>query len=187
MKNFFSIILMFSGAINLYCFDLIEDTFEFLFDDLAKVIGIVVIIAAIIFFVRKYLNKDKNSDKGNWYYILAFRFYFLRKIKLKKIILNSLILIFIASVRLYCFDDIFEDIFDDFEDFFRIVGIIAMIIIVMYFVKRFIKDDYNLKNNDNKKNGNIPKIKYDKKENKEYKIIEYDYDKENIKEDKYDK
>ena len=34
------------------------------------------------------------------------------------LILNSLILIFIASVRLYCFDDIFEDIFDDFEDFF---------------------------------------------------------------------
>ena len=54
---------MFVGAINLYCFDLIEDTFDFLFDDLAKVIGIVVIIAAIVFFVRKYFNK--NSDKGN--------------------------------------------------------------------------------------------------------------------------
>lgn len=65
MKRFFSIILMFVGAINLYCFDLIEDTFDFLFDDLAKVIGIVVIIAAIVFFVRKYFNK--NSDKGNWY------------------------------------------------------------------------------------------------------------------------
>lgn len=63
MKRFFSIILMFVGAINLYCFDLIEDTFDFLFDDLAKVIGIVVIIAAIVFFVRKYFNK--NSDKGN--------------------------------------------------------------------------------------------------------------------------
>lgn len=63
MKRFFSIILMFAGAINLYCFDLIEDTFDFLFDDLAKVIGIVVIIAAIVFFVRKYFNK--NSDKGN--------------------------------------------------------------------------------------------------------------------------
>lgn len=63
MKRFFSIILMFVGAINLYCFDLIEDTFDFLFDDLAKVIGIVVIIAAIVFFIRKYFNK--NSDKGN--------------------------------------------------------------------------------------------------------------------------
>ena len=87
---------------------------------------------------------------------------------MKKIILNSLIFIFTASVRLYCFDDILEDIFDDFEDFFRIVGIIAMIIIVMYFVKRFIKDDYNLKNGGNRKNENnenIPKIKYDKKEN----------------------
>ncbi len=65
-----------------------------------------------------------------------------------------------------------------------------MIIIVMYFVKRFIKDDYNLKNGGNRKNENnenIPKIKYDKKENEEYKIIEYDYDKENIKKDKYDK
>ena len=65
MKNFFSIILMFSGAINLYCFDLIEDTFDFIFDDLAQLIGIVIIIAAVIFFVRKYLNKNKNSDKGN--------------------------------------------------------------------------------------------------------------------------
>ena len=64
MKRFFSTILMFAEAINLYCFDLIEDTFEFIFDDLAKVIGIVVIIAAVVFFVRKYLNK-KNSDKGN--------------------------------------------------------------------------------------------------------------------------
>lgn len=64
MKRFFSTILIFAGAINLYCFDLIEDTFDFLFDDLAKVIGIVVIIAAVVFFVKK-LNKDKNSDKGN--------------------------------------------------------------------------------------------------------------------------
>ena len=32
---------------NLYSFDLIEDTFDFIFDDLAKIIGIVVIIAAI--------------------------------------------------------------------------------------------------------------------------------------------
>lgn len=76
MKRFFSIILMFAGAINLYCDSFLEDTFEFLFDDLAKVIGIVVIIAAIVFFVRKYLNKDKNSDKGNWCYILSFIFYF---------------------------------------------------------------------------------------------------------------
>lgn len=64
MKKIYAIILTFIIAINLYCFDLIEDTFEFIFDDLAKVIGIVVIIASVVFFVRKYLNK-KNSDKGN--------------------------------------------------------------------------------------------------------------------------
>lgn len=64
MKKIYAIILTFIIAINLYCFDLIEDTFEFIFDDLAKVIGIVVIIVAVVFFVRKYLNK-KNSDKGN--------------------------------------------------------------------------------------------------------------------------
>ncbi|WP_346679586.1 hypothetical protein [uncultured Brachyspira sp.] len=65
MKKIYAIILTFIIAINLYCFDLIEDTFEFIFDELAKVIGIAVIIAAVIFFVRKYLNKNKNSDKGN--------------------------------------------------------------------------------------------------------------------------
>ncbi|TXJ54587.1 hypothetical protein [Brachyspira aalborgi] len=64
MKKIYAIILTFIIAINLYCFDLIEDTFDFIFDDLAQLIGIVVIIAVVIFFVRKYLNK-KNSDKGN--------------------------------------------------------------------------------------------------------------------------
>ena len=63
---------------------------------------------------------------------------FLRTINLKKIILNSLIFLFIVYLKLYCFDDILEDIFDDFEDLFKIVGIIAMIIAVMYFVKKFI-------------------------------------------------
>ena len=65
MKKIYAIILTFITAINLYCFDLIEDTFDFIFDDLAQLIGIVVIIAAVIFFVRKYLNKNKNSNKGN--------------------------------------------------------------------------------------------------------------------------
>ena len=64
MKKINAIILTFIIAINLYCFDLIEDTFDFIFDDLAQLIGIVVIIAVVIFFVRKYLN-NKNSDKGN--------------------------------------------------------------------------------------------------------------------------
>ena len=65
MKKIYAIILTFIIAINLYCFDLIEDTFDFIFDDLAQLIGIVVIIAVVIFFVRKYLNKNKNSVKGN--------------------------------------------------------------------------------------------------------------------------
>lgn len=68
MKRIFSIVLIFVCAVNLYCFDLIEDAFEFIFDDLAKVIGIAVIVVAIIFFVRKYMNKNKNSDnKENWF------------------------------------------------------------------------------------------------------------------------
>ncbi|MCZ9892283.1 hypothetical protein PQQ32_07850 [Brachyspira hyodysenteriae] len=47
---------------NLYSFDLIEDTFDFIFDDLAKVIGIVVIIAAGVYIFKKYVKKDNNSD-----------------------------------------------------------------------------------------------------------------------------
>ncbi|ACN84277.1 hypothetical protein BHWA1_01814 [Brachyspira hyodysenteriae WA1] len=47
---------------NLYSFDLIEDTFDFIFDDLAKIIGIVVIIAAGVYVFKKYVKKDNNSD-----------------------------------------------------------------------------------------------------------------------------
>lgn len=61
MKKFYSIILIFSVAVNLYCFDLLEDTFDFIFDDLAQIIGAVVIIIAVIYFVRRYLNKKKDS------------------------------------------------------------------------------------------------------------------------------
>ncbi|WP_041177118.1 hypothetical protein [Brachyspira intermedia] len=42
---------------NLYSFDLIEDTFDFIFDDLAKIIGIVVIIAACVYIFKKYVKK----------------------------------------------------------------------------------------------------------------------------------
>ena len=65
MKKIYAIILTFLVAINLYCFDLIEDAFDFLFDDLAKVIGIVVIILAIVFFTKRFMNKNKNWDKAN--------------------------------------------------------------------------------------------------------------------------
>lgn len=54
------IILAMSLVVGLkaYGFDLIEDTFDFIFDDLAKVIGVIVIIAVIFYFVRKYLRKS---------------------------------------------------------------------------------------------------------------------------------
>lgn len=54
------IILAMSLVVGLkaYSFDLIEDTFDFIFDDLAKVIGVIVIIAVIFYFVRKYLRKS---------------------------------------------------------------------------------------------------------------------------------
>ncbi|MDA1469829.1 hypothetical protein OGZ02_13565 [Brachyspira hyodysenteriae] len=55
--GFITLITMFIVSINLYCFDLIEDTFDFIFDDLAKIIGIVVIIAAGVYFFKKYIKK----------------------------------------------------------------------------------------------------------------------------------
>ena len=60
MKKIYAIILTFLIAINLYCFDLIEDAFDFIFDDLAKAIGIVVIVLAIAFFTKRFMNKNKN-------------------------------------------------------------------------------------------------------------------------------
>ncbi|WP_157154819.1 hypothetical protein [Brachyspira murdochii] len=60
--GFITLITMFIVSINLYCFDLIEDTFDFIFDDLAKIIGIVVIIAAGAYFFKKYIKKDNSSN-----------------------------------------------------------------------------------------------------------------------------
>lgn len=57
-----TLISMFTISINLYCFDLIEDTFDFIFDDLAKLIGIAVIVGAAAYFITKYMKKDKNPD-----------------------------------------------------------------------------------------------------------------------------
>ena len=64
MKKLGIITLIFSFimSVNLYCFDLIEDTFDFIFDDLAKIIGIVVILAVVIYFLKKYIKKDNSSD-----------------------------------------------------------------------------------------------------------------------------
>lgn len=57
-----SLVSAFIMTANLYSFDLIEDTFDFIFDDLAKIIGIVVIIAAVVYIFKKYVKKDNNSD-----------------------------------------------------------------------------------------------------------------------------
>lgn len=57
-----TLISIFITSVNLYCFDLIEDTFDFIFDDLAKIIGIVVILAAAVYFFKKYVKKDHGSD-----------------------------------------------------------------------------------------------------------------------------
>ena len=57
-----TLISAFIMTAKLYCFDLIEDTFDFIFDDLAKVIGIAVIIAAALFLFKKYSKKDSNSN-----------------------------------------------------------------------------------------------------------------------------
>lgn len=65
MKKFVLMVLIsaFIMTANLYCFDIIEDTFEFIFEDLARIIGIAVIIAAAVFFFKKYINKkDSNSN-----------------------------------------------------------------------------------------------------------------------------
>ena len=57
-----ALISAFIMTANLYSFDLIEDTFDFIFDDLAKIIGIAVIIAAGVFVFKKYVKKDGSSD-----------------------------------------------------------------------------------------------------------------------------
>ncbi|ANN63629.1 hypothetical protein SZ47_02530 [Brachyspira hyodysenteriae] len=57
-----ALVSAFIMTVNLYSFDLIEDTFDFIFDDLAKIIGIVVIIAAGVYVFKKYVKKDNNSD-----------------------------------------------------------------------------------------------------------------------------
>lgn len=60
MKNISLITLAMSFVVGLkaYGFDFIEDTFDFIFDDLAKVIGVIVIIAVIVYFVKRYSRKS---------------------------------------------------------------------------------------------------------------------------------
>lgn len=58
MKSLIILAMSFIVGLKAYGFDLIEDTFDFIFDDLAKGIGIIVIIAVIFYFVRKYSRKS---------------------------------------------------------------------------------------------------------------------------------
>lgn len=46
-----------------YGFDLIEDTFEFIFEDLAQILGIIAMILAAMYFIKKILREDSNSSK----------------------------------------------------------------------------------------------------------------------------
>lgn len=45
---------------NLYCFDLIEDAFDFI-EDIAKLVGIVLMIVVVMYFIKKFL-KDENTS-----------------------------------------------------------------------------------------------------------------------------
>lgn len=47
----------------LYGFDLIEDTFEFLFEDVAQVLGIIAMILVAMYFIKKILREDSSSSK----------------------------------------------------------------------------------------------------------------------------
>ena len=58
MKSLMILAMSFIIGLRAYGFDLIEDTFDFIFDDLAKVIGIIVIIAVIFYFVKKHSKKS---------------------------------------------------------------------------------------------------------------------------------
>ena len=46
-----------------YGFDLIEDTFEFIFEDVAQVLGIIAMILLAMYFIKKILREDSSSSK----------------------------------------------------------------------------------------------------------------------------
>lgn len=49
----------------LYGFDLIKDTFEFLFEDVAQVLGIIAMILVAMYFIKKILREDSNSSNSS--------------------------------------------------------------------------------------------------------------------------
>ena len=46
-----------------YGFDLIEDTFEFLFEDVAQIFGIIAMILVAMYFIKRFLREDSSSSK----------------------------------------------------------------------------------------------------------------------------
>ncbi|MEI0579302.1 hypothetical protein [Brachyspira pilosicoli] len=58
MRSLIILAMSFIVGLRAYGFDLIDDTFEFIFDDLAKVIGIIVIIAVIYYFIKRHSRKS---------------------------------------------------------------------------------------------------------------------------------
>ena len=59
-----TIIGMFIISYNfVYGFDLIEDTVEFIFEDLAQILGIIAMILAAMYFIKRFLREDSNSSK----------------------------------------------------------------------------------------------------------------------------
>lgn len=61
----FILISAFIMSTNLYTIDLIEDTVEFIFDDLAKVIGIIVIVGLGFYLLKKIYKKYSDSDNND--------------------------------------------------------------------------------------------------------------------------
>ena len=53
-----TVICIFVMSINAYCFDILDDTFDFIFDDLAKVIGVIVIVGIVVYFVKKFFRRQ---------------------------------------------------------------------------------------------------------------------------------
>ena len=57
-------IIIFIISYNLaYGFDLIEDTFELLFEDVAQIFGIIAMILVAMYFIKRFLREDSNSSK----------------------------------------------------------------------------------------------------------------------------
>ena len=63
MKSLIILAMSFIVGVNAYGFDLIEDTFEFLFEDVAQIFGIIAMILVAMYFIKRFLREDSNSSK----------------------------------------------------------------------------------------------------------------------------